>query len=102
MVGFSGFDWDRGNLAKFRKHGVSIAEIEELFESGPTVAPDLRHSTVEDRYIAVGRNREGRPLFVAFTLRRRGGRMFLRPLSARYMHKKEIAAYEREEKGSKV
>jgi uncharacterized DUF497 family protein len=41
--------------------------------------------------------------FVAFTLRRRGGRTFLRPLSARYMQKKEIAAYEREEeKGSKV
>ena len=96
MVRIAGFDWDSGNLAKCRKHGVSIAEIEALLESGPKIAPDLRHSTVEDRYIAVGRNEEGRPLFVAFTFRRRGERAFIRPLSARYMHKKEIEPYEAE------
>jgi uncharacterized DUF497 family protein len=27
----AGFDWDRGNLEKCRRHGVEIADIEELF-----------------------------------------------------------------------
>lgn len=27
----AGFDWDRGNRAKCRKHGVSAEEIEALF-----------------------------------------------------------------------
>ncbi len=35
-----GFDCDRGNRAKCQKHGVSIAEIEELFYDEPRIAPD--------------------------------------------------------------
>jgi hypothetical protein len=37
----------------------------------------------------------GRPLFVAFTLRTRDNRQLIRPISARFMHAKEIAAYEK-------
>jgi uncharacterized DUF497 family protein len=92
----SGFDWDEGNRAKCQKHGVSVAEIEVLLRGDPRIAPDLKHSTAEDRFIAVGRNHDGRPMFVAFTLRRAGGRMLVRPISARYMHRKEIEAYEEE------
>lgn len=62
----------------------------------PRIAPDLEHSAVEDRFIAVGRNHDGRPMFVAFTLRRVGARTLVRPISARYMHRKEIEAYEKE------
>jgi uncharacterized protein len=91
----SGFEWDRGNLAKCAKHGVTLREIEALFQAGPAVAPDMAHSWGEERFIAVGRNAEGRPLFVAFTLRRRGGQRLVRPISARYMHQKEIEAYEK-------
>lgn len=40
----AGFDWDDGNLAKCRKHGVSAEEIEFLFEAGPQIAPDIKHS----------------------------------------------------------
>jgi len=90
----SGFDWDEANLAKCRKHGVSVAEIEALLLGTPHVAPDLRHSADEDRLIAVGRNTVGRPLFVAFTIRSRGGKRLIRPVSARYMHAREISAYE--------
>jgi len=90
----AGFDWDEGNREKCRKHGVPIAEIEGVLSSGPRVAPDLKHSEAEQRFIAVGRNADGRPMFVAFTFRRRGGHTFIRPVSARYMHEKEIAAYE--------
>jgi hypothetical protein len=90
----SGFDWDDGNRAKCQKHGISIAEIEALFVSGARVAPDPKHSGDEDRLIAIGRTSAGRPLFVGFTLRTRDLRRVIRPVTARYMHGKEIAAYE--------
>lgn len=93
----AGFDWDDGNRRKCLKHGVTIAEIENLLSSAPRVAPDVKHSGAEDRFIAVGRNLKGRPLFVAFTVRLKGGRRLFRPVSARYMHKKEIEAYEKAE-----
>ena len=92
----NGFDWDSGNRAKCQKHGVSIADIEALFRDGPRIAPDPKHSRDEDRLIAVGRTSGGRPVFVAFTLRAKGGRRLIRPVTARYMHAKEIAAYEEE------
>jgi uncharacterized DUF497 family protein len=90
----SGFDWDDANREHCRKHGVSIAEIEALLSGSPRIAPDLRHARLEDRLVAIGRNQGGRPLFVAFTLREKSGRRLIRPISARYMHAKEIRAYE--------
>ena len=95
-VWVSGFDWDSGNRAKCQKHGVSVAEIEALFRISPRIAPDPKHSEDEDRMIAVGRTGAGRPVFVAFTLRTRNGRRLIRPVTARYMHAKEVAAYEKE------
>jgi len=92
----SGFDWTGGNRLKCQKHGVSVAEIEALFENNPRVAPDLKHSEAEDRLIAMGRTNAGRAIFVAFTLRTMNKRHFIRPVSARYMHAKEVAAYEKE------
>ncbi|MGE0470515.1 MAG: BrnT family toxin [Nitrospira sp.] len=92
----SGCDWDGGNRMKCQKHGVSITEIEALFTGSPRVAPDPKHSTHEDRFVAVGRTRAGRPLFVVFTIRTRGQQHLLRPVAARYMHDKEVNAYEKE------
>ena len=93
----AGFDWDAGNSGKCRKHGVSLAEIEAMFSGDDVrVAPDPAHSQHEDRLIAVGRTLQGRPLFVAFTFRRVAGRLLVRPVSARYMHEREIARYEEE------
>jgi uncharacterized protein len=91
-----GFDWDRGNRAKCQEHGVSIAQIESLFAHGPRLAPDLKYSGDEDRLIAVGRASTGRPLFVAFTIRTKKRRRLIRPVTARYMHAKEMEAYEKE------
>jgi uncharacterized DUF497 family protein len=90
-----GFDWDDGNRAKCQKHGLSIAQIEAVFADSPRIAPDPKHSTDEDRLIAVG-TVEMRPVFVAFTMRTRNKRRFIRPVSARYMHAREAAAYEKE------
>jgi uncharacterized protein len=95
FVPVGGFDWDGGNLAKCAKHGVSQAEIEGFFLSSPAIAPDPRHSAEEDRFLAVGRTAAGRALFVAFTFRDKAGQCLIRPISARYMHSKEIEAYEK-------
>lgn len=98
MIDFnvSGFDWDAGNRTKCRKHGVSLTQIEALFAHNPRIAPDLKHSADEDRLIAVGRTSTGRAVFVAFTIRTKNGHRLIRPVTARYMHAKEIAAYEKE------
>jgi uncharacterized DUF497 family protein len=94
---FDGFDWDAGNAAKCQEHGVSITEIESVFLGEPRVGPDAAHSQVEQRFRAIGRTKEGRRLFTVFAVRRRGGDILVRPISARYMHRKEIDAYEQKE-----
>jgi uncharacterized DUF497 family protein len=71
-------------------------EIEALFAHSPRVAPDPEHSVEEDRLIAMGRTSTGRPVFVAFTIRTKNKRRLIRPVTARYMHAKEIAAYDEE------
>jgi uncharacterized DUF497 family protein len=35
-------------------------------------------------------------IFLVFTLRTRRGQRFVRPISARFMHKKEVEHYEKE------
>ena len=92
-----GFDWDDGNLAKCRKHGVSVEEIEELFVSGAVlILPDTQHSLAEERSKAIGKTSAGRWIFLAFTLRQREGSHLLRPVSVRYMHRKEVDYYEKD------
>jgi uncharacterized protein len=92
----NGFDWDRGNRAKCEKHGLSIATIESLFTRPLAILPDAAHSQREKRFRAIGRTDKGRGVFIIFTLRREGDELLIRPISARYMHKKEIEAYEKE------
>jgi len=88
-----GFDWDDGNWPKCGQHGVSREEIEQVLADA-RIAPDPKHSQEEARYIAVGRNEKGRPIFVAFAVRLRESQYFIRPISARYMHAKEVTRYE--------
>jgi uncharacterized DUF497 family protein len=93
---FDGFEWDRGNRAKCQKHGVSIGEIESLFRGIPLVGPDKAHSAAEERFRAAGITEKGHPLFVVFTWRQKRKKRLLRPISARYMHRKEFEAHEKE------
>ena len=88
----AGFDWDKGNWPKCGKHGVSRAEIEEVFAGTPAVETDPFPE--EARMRALGKSAAGRYVFVVFMLREIDGQMKLRPISARYMHEKEIAHYE--------
>lgn len=93
---FAGFDWDHGNREKCEKHGVTPAEIEHLFLGGIDIRPDLSHSGREERFNAHGTTLTGRSVFVVFTIRERSGKAYIRPISARYMHRKEIARYEKD------
>src|SRR5690349_645378 len=90
-----GFDWDAGNERKSEaKHGVSMPEAEQVFFNEPlVVSDDLRHSEEEPKWHALGRTDTGRLLHLTFTLR--GSGRLLRVISARDMHRKERAIYEK-------
>jgi uncharacterized protein len=79
-----------------REAGLSTSVIESLFSRPLAILPDATHSQGERRFRAIGRTDEGRGVFIVFTLRRKDEELFIRPISARYMHKKEIDAYEKE------
>jgi uncharacterized protein len=65
-----------------------------LFAGPVVILPDREDSLGELRYRAIGMTPERRMLFVMFTLRDRSGSTRLRPISARYMHRKEVKTYE--------
>lgn len=88
----AGFDWDDGNWPKCGKHGVSRQEIEQVLTGGPAVMPDP--NPAEPRMRAIGKTEAGRYVLLVFMLREIDGQMKLRPISARYMHPKEINHYE--------
>lgn len=94
MNSIGGFDWDAGNRDKCRKHGVSLADIEAFFRGRIAVHP-ARTGDKEERFIAIGSTTEGRHILVVFTLRTRNGKTLIRPISARYMHRREVAHYEK-------
>ena len=83
----SRFDWDDGNREKCARR-VPLREIEALIDDSRTlIAGDSYEG--ETRFRAIGRNLEGRPLFVVFTMREKNGELCVRPISARYMHRNE-------------
>ena len=96
---YDGFDWDLGNRGKCQKHGLSFAAIEDLFTRPLAIIPDEDAPHKEPRFRAIGRTDGGRAVFIVFTLRCRDEGQFIRPISARYMHKKEIESYEKENPG---
>jgi uncharacterized DUF497 family protein len=97
MIGpLAGFDRGAGNRAKCQRHGVSVADIEALFSSPLLIVPDAAHSKAETRIRALGSTSDGRMIFLVFTVRRKAGLRLIRPISARYVHAKEVAAYEKE------
>ena len=85
------FEWDEGNRDKNKKHNVKDKEAEEVFfDENKTIQKDNLHSKNEDRFIALGRTRKGRLLYVVFT--KRGKK--IRIISARDINKKEVKFYE--------
>jgi uncharacterized DUF497 family protein len=91
---YTGFDWDEGNERKNEKHGVTKAEVEQVFLNAPLLlADDVKHSQREPRFHALGRTDQDRRLHVTFT--ERGNGMLIRPISARAISRKERAVYEK-------
>lgn len=91
MIDFVGFDWDDGNWPKCGKHGVSKEEIEELLLSSPSLFEDPFQP--ESRFRAIGIIHSGKYVYVVFCFRTKNNNKLIRPISARYMHKKEIERY---------
>ena len=86
------FEWDEQKAARnLEKHGVSFSEASEVF-SDPLSAtiPDMTHSEIENRSLAIGQSRHGRTLLVVFT--ERAGR--IRIISARPATRPEVRIYE--------
>ncbi len=93
LNGVTGFDWDNGNERKNDKHGVSMAEAEQIFFNTPLLLlEDESHSQSEIRLHALGQTDVGRGLHITFTLRQAG--TLIRVISARDLHRKERAIYD--------
>lgn len=88
----AGFDWDDGNWPKCGKHGAAKAEIEQVIAEARFMVDDRG----EKRLRTAGKTSSGRYVFVAFAFRAKPGGQFVRPISARYMHREEIEFYEKE------
>lgn len=89
----TGFNWDDGSACKNEKHGVSMAEAEQVFFNAPLLLlEDGAHGQQEPRLHALGKTDERRMLHNTFTLRQTGS--LIRVISAREMHRKEPAIYE--------
>jgi uncharacterized DUF497 family protein len=88
-------DRDDGNRDKCQKHGLSVAEIEFVLRSARVyLGPDVKHSNEETQSIIVGQTANSRYVFVAVTFRYRDDSLLIRPISARFMHRKEVRRYE--------
>jgi len=85
------FDWNKGNIDKNLKHDVTDREAEEaFFDNKKRTFKDKLHSKSEERFRIVGKTKEGRLLFIAFTIRNER----IRIISARDISKKEVKLYE--------
>jgi uncharacterized protein len=90
----AGFDRDDGNRQKCQSHGLTVVAIEGVFRRPMRTFPDAYHSAAETRLLGIGRTEAGRYVFVAYTFRSVAGKKLIRPISARYMHAKEVKHYE--------
>lgn len=90
------FDWDQGNVVKnLLKHQIECRQTEEAFiDDDSLVGDDLKHSSVENRFLLIGKDHEGNVLYIVFTQRRNKVRI----ISARIASKKERRFYEQNKK----
>lgn len=85
------FEWDEFNTKKIRlKHGITPEQAEQPFFNDFWTKFDPIHSSAEKRYQLLGKNNEGKILFIVFTIRKDK----VRVISARSADKKERTLYE--------
>ena len=46
-----GFNWDKGNIEKVQKHGLTIEEIENFLENNPLFIPTLKTLKVKPVFL---------------------------------------------------
>ncbi len=88
------FEWDAGNEQKnWITHHVSAEEAEEpFFAEERLVLEDKPHSTKQEKcYILIGKSKQGRLLFIVYTIRKEK----IRIISSRDADKKEVLLYEK-------
>ncbi|PIS09555.1 hypothetical protein COT75_00905 [Candidatus Beckwithbacteria bacterium CG10_big_fil_rev_8_21_14_0_10_34_10] len=87
------FQWDKGNSDKnWKKHKVSNRECEEIFfDKDKKISKDRFHSDKEERYILLGKTKNGRVLYTIFTIRNNK----IRIVSSRNINRKERMLYEK-------
>lgn len=87
------FEWDENNKDKnWKKHKVQHKEIEEVFFNRPIkFFADAKHSTVEKRYLALGKTNDDCLLSMVFTIRSNK----VRVISAHKQSRKEKTIYEK-------
>lgn len=87
-----GFEWDENKArSNIERHGVSFAEARTVFADPLSLTDDdAVHSTVEDRFLIVGRSALERVLAVTYSYRDSA----IRIISARKATGRERKAYE--------
>lgn len=91
------FEWDEANIAHIARHNVLPKEAEEAFFDKNNVRDeDLEHSTIEERFLIIGKTKGRRLLYQIFTVR--GNK--IRIVSSRDINKKEVELYEKKVSGS--
>lgn len=99
LDGVTGFEWNEANIAHIARHNVAPEEAEEVFfDADNALDEDIKHSTVEKRFIIIGKTQKGRLLYQIFT--RRGNK--IRVISSRDINKKEVNLYEKAARRTKV
>ena len=99
LDGVVGFEWDEANIEHVARHNVIPEEAEEVFfDKNNALDEDIKHSTVEKRFIIIGKTQKGRLLYQIFT--RRGDK--LRVISSRDINKKEVNLFEKATRSTKV
>ena len=88
----SGFEWHPVKAASnLKKHKVSFEEACTIFKDTQRVeAPDQWHSDDEQRYLGIGRSKQGRILSIYYTFQARK----IRIISARLAERWERNEYE--------
>lgn len=86
------FQWDKGNIGKNLKHGVTDTEAEQVFfDNNKAITEDIRHSIREKLFIVIGQTKKSRLLYTIFTMRGK----YIRIISSRDTSKKEVKFYEK-------
>jgi uncharacterized DUF497 family protein len=85
----SGFEWHTLKAASnFKKHKVSFEEASTVFKDARRIEiPDQWHSDDEQRYLGIGRSKQGRILSIYYTFRAKKIRIISTRLAERWERK---------------